>query len=395
MARRRYQQGCLFVRGKKRKVWVLRYREDVMLPDGQVARVNRSEVLGPVADIPTRRIAQRLVESRLRAINQGIYRPKTTLTFREFVETQWQPNLFPTFKRSTSRGYAYLFRKYLFPTFGDCKLAEITRQMVQAFVAQLGQRLAPKSVSLAKNALSKVFTTAIEWGYVQENPTTGVRLPAQIVQHERTVLTPEQVRKLTAELEEPFKSMVLIAVLTGLRRGELFALRWGAVDFERKLINVRESVYEGHFNAPKTRSSVRKIPVGEALEGIFLRLRGKNVAASDLVFASQKGTPLRPENALKRVIHPTCVRLGLPKVGWHDLRHTSATLLHEHEPLRVTQAILGHSDLQTTLGYTHVLPGWQREAMKRLEREILFPNVPKSENEPERRDSELVGASRS
>jgi integrase len=105
--------------------------------------------------------------------------------------------------------------------------------------------------------------------------------------------------------------------------------------------------------------------------------------ADALVFASRKGTPLRPENVLKRVIHPTCERLELPKVGWHDLRHTSATLLHEHEPLRVAQAILGHSDLQTTLGYTHVLPGWQREAMNRLEREIVFPNVPKSQVEPE------------
>ena len=65
--------------------------------------------------------------------------------------------------------------------------------------------------------------------------------------------------------------------------------------------------------------------------------------------------------------------------------------MHEHEPLRVTQAILGHSDLQTTLGYTHVLPGWQRDAMKRLEREILFPNVPISEKESEKRDSELIG----
>jgi hypothetical protein len=90
---------------------VLRYREDVMLPNGQIARVNRSEILGPLADIPTRRIAQRLVESRLRAINQRIYRPKTTMTFRDFVETQWKPNLLPTFKLSTTRGYVYLLRK--------------------------------------------------------------------------------------------------------------------------------------------------------------------------------------------------------------------------------------------------------------------------------------------
>ncbi len=327
----------------------------------------------------------------MRAINQGVYRPKTTLTFRQFVETQLQPTLFPTFKRSTSRGYAYLLRKYLFPYFGDHNLTEINRQMVQAFVAQLGQKLAPKSVSLAKNLVSKVFTTAMEWGYVQENPATHVRISAQYVQRERTALNPEQIHLLTDALPEPCKSMALIAVLTGLRRGELFALRWGAIDFERKLISVRESVYEGQFNVPKTRSSVRKIAMGEGLEAILIRLREKSATASDLVFTSQKGTALRPENILKRIIHPNCEKLGLPKVGWHDLRHTSATLLHEHEPLRVAQAILGHSDLQTTLGYTHVLPGWQREAMIGLERGILFPNVPKSEKHTEEQDSELIG----
>ena len=95
---------------------------------------------------------------------------------------------------------------------------------------------------------------------------------------------------------------------------------------------------------------------------------------------------MRPENVLKRVIHPACKRHQLPRVGWHDLRHTSATLLHEHESLRVAQAILGHSDLQTTLAYTHVLPGRQREAIQRLENEILFPSVPKSEEKAESRN---------
>ena len=104
----------------------------------KVAR-RRSEILGPLVDIPTRRIAQRLVELRLRAINQGVYRPKTILTFRQFVETQLQPSIFPTFKRSTSRGYTYLLRKYLFPYFGDHNLTEINRQMVQAFVTQLAR----------------------------------------------------------------------------------------------------------------------------------------------------------------------------------------------------------------------------------------------------------------
>lgn len=378
MARRRYQQGCLFIRGKKRKVWVLRYREDVMLPDGQIARVNRSLILGSLAEIPNRRVAQRLVEAKLRPINLGVYRPKTAMTFREFVETQWNPNMFPTFKLSTRRGYFYQLRKYLIPFFGDHNLAEINRQMIQGFVAQMGKQLAPKTVCLAKNLLSKIFSTAIGWGYLEQNPVTGVRLPALIVQRERKALTPEEVRKLISALPEPCKSMALIAVLTGLRRGELFALRWNAVDFEQKSVRVRESVYEGQFTTPKTRSSVRSIAMGEALEKAFSMLRPQNAALNDLVFVSQKKTPLRPENVLKRIIHPACERLGLPKVGWHDLRHTSATLLHQHEPLRVTQAILGHSDLQTTLGYTHVLPGWQREAMKRLENEILFSNVPKS-----------------
>lgn len=292
------------------------------------------------------------------------------------METQWQPNLFPTFKHSTCRGYTYLHRKHLLPYFGEFKLSEVTRQMVQTFVAQIGQRLAPKSIALATNCLSKVFSTAIEWGYVEQNPATGVRLPARISKREPTALTPEQIRQLIDELQEPRKSMVLIAVLTGLRRGELFALRWSAVEFERKLIHVRESVYDGHFSSPKTRSSFRNIPMSEALEQIFLRLKGMNATPNELVFASRKGTPLRPENVLKRIIHPVCERLGLAKVGWHDLRHTSATLLHQHEPLRVAQAILGHSDLQTTLGYTHVLPGSQREAMKRLEDAVLFLNVP-------------------
>ena len=107
-------------------------------------------------------------------------------------------------------------------------------------------------------------------------------------------------------LQPTYKSMVLIATLTGLRRGELFALRWGTLDFERRMIHVRESVYEGHFSTPKTRSSIRNIAMSEVLAGMFGNLRPKDATANDLVFVSRVGTPLRSENILKRIIHPVC-----------------------------------------------------------------------------------------
>jgi integrase len=171
--------------------------------------------------------------------------------------------------------------------------------------------------------------------------------------------------------------------------------RVGIVSASTDLCHARESVYESHFSTPETRSSIRNIAMSEVLAGMFGNLRPKDATANDLVIVSRVATPLRSENILNRVIHPACECLRLPRVCWHTLRHTSATLLHEHERLRVAQAILRHSDSQITLGYTQVLPGWERDAMNRLEDVVLFPNIPKSQKEPEGRDSEPVGASRS
>ena len=100
--------------------------------------------------------------------------------------------------------------------------------------------------------------------------------------------------------------MVLVAALTGLRRGELFALRWGAVDLEKGVLEVRESVYAGQFSTPKTRSSVRRIPLSSPLVALLRDRKARTVSPGpgDLVFISRKGTPLRPDNVLKRVIHP-------------------------------------------------------------------------------------------
>jgi len=98
MARSQYQSGCLFVRGKRRKVWVARWREEVILADGSAGRVMRSVVLGPVVEIGGRREARRLLDAHLNPINQGQYRPEATMLFSKFVTECFEPGVLPTLK---------------------------------------------------------------------------------------------------------------------------------------------------------------------------------------------------------------------------------------------------------------------------------------------------------
>jgi integrase len=116
-------------------------------------------------------------------------------------------------------------------------------------------------------------------------------------------------------------------------------------------------------------------PVREAFLAQRSALTGAE--AETLGFTCRTGTPLNPKNLLRRVLQPTCRKLGLPVVGWHSFRHTHATLLGEvGESLRTAQAILGHSDLKTTLNvYTHAIPESQKRAVVKVAG-LLFPNVP-------------------
>ena len=116
MARRRFQSGWLFKSGRRRKVWVGRWREDALLPDGTIGEIHRSAVLGLVADIPTRREAQLLLDAKLLPVNQGTARPEAFVAFGAFVEQQWKTLVFPTFKASTQHGYQTVLNVHVLST---------------------------------------------------------------------------------------------------------------------------------------------------------------------------------------------------------------------------------------------------------------------------------------
>jgi len=374
VARSRYQNGSVSIRGERRKVWVARWREDVLLPNGKPSRIRRAEVLGAVAQF-SKREALNLLAAKLRPLNLGLHKPQSSLTLEEFIRQEWEVNMSPLLKPTSARYYGIQLRCHILPQLGSRRLCDFTRAETQAFLtAKRKQGLSGSTVHGIRAALSKVLQTAVDWGYLSSNPARGLIVGDRNPKKETAYLSPDQVRLLASSLSEPCRTIVLLLALTGLRIGELLALRWKHLDFPAGVIRVRETVYEGQFGSPKTRSSRRDLPMSGAARELLLGAR-RTGGDQDLVFTSRAGTPINPKNLASRELRPTCRRLKVPVVGWHSFRHTHGTLLTEvGESIKTTQAILGHSDLETTLNiYSHAIPESQRRAMEGVA-EILDPN---------------------
>jgi integrase len=150
----------------------------------------------------------------------------------------------------------------------------------------------------------------MKWGHIKENPARGVDLPALRCVRPKWALTTSQAAALLADLPVLPRTMVGLAILSGLRRGELFALRWKDIDEQKQLLTVREAVYDSTFSAPKTAAGLRQIPLSELARLLIAEWRAMatNVEPGALVFATSQGTPILPNNVVRRSIVPACKR---------------------------------------------------------------------------------------
>jgi integrase len=375
MARHRYQDGCVFQRGIRRRVWVGRWREARRGKEGRLQSVLRSEVLGLVVEIPTKREAKRQLQRQLQRINEGGGQIESQMHFSDFVEKYWTPSILPTYRLSTQGQCQMALENHLVPAFGQRRLCDLTRFEVQNFFGKLLKKLSPDTVHGIHRFLRKILADAVEWKYIPENPAKGIKLPPGR-RREPPFIEPAQFRDLLIALAEPARTMVLLAMMTSMRIEEILGLRWGRVDLERGVLRVVETCYRGHFSTVKSRQSERQVPLSSILLAALLQRRSRvKPSPTELVFATRDGNPLSDGNLLKRAIYPACDRLGMPRLSWHALRHLHGTLLSQlGVPVAVAQAQLGHADPRITLSiYTHVIPGAQRQAVEQLERH-LFPN---------------------
>jgi len=174
------------------------------------------------------------------------------------------------------------------------------------------------------------------------------------------VLSLEQAARLLGQLPPLPKTMVGVALLTGLRRGELFGLRWQDVDLIEKVVSIEQAVYEGRFGPPKTRAGERRLPLSDPAHALLVSWRaGRRLSKGELVFPTRTGKPISPNNVLRRWVFPACETLGLPRATWLTFRRTYASWSHDlGVPTKVTAELMGHARVDVTLSaYTQTLAG--------------------------------------
>jgi integrase len=370
--RKRFQTGQLYKRGKRRKVWYGRWYENALQADGTVRQIRRAVILGTVADIPTKREAQTRLDEFIKPVNQGTSRPGAFVTVQTFIDTQWTPLVFPTFKRSTQHGYKTVLAKHVLPEWKDWRLRDIDRLAIQRWVAdKFRQQTGWQSVRNAWVLLSGILESAVEYGYLEANPARGIKFPPKARKAKPAMIAGDSLSKLLKQLDQPYRTMVQIIAATGLRVGELLALRWGALDLDIGTLAVRESVYEGQHQGPKTERARRTIPLGSHAVAALTAQRERTPKhdAEDLVFANRKGLPFRESKLLTRVLQPAAEAAGLGRVTWHQFRHIHSSLLNDLKvPAKIAQEQLGHASISTTLGiYTHVVDASHRSAVEAVE----------------------------
>jgi integrase len=377
--RRQYGSGCLLKRGRG---WAIRWRELEIAPDGTQRKVQRYEALG---DVTRKQAADEL--ARCVAAGSNPSKPARSRVAFRTLAAEWQAHVLPMYKHSTQKNHRHILEKHLLPRFGDMAIVNVTRQEVQAYVAHLvSNGYAPKTTDHIHDVLSAILRTVVKWGHLPDNPAHGVDLPTLTNVRPKWALTIAQASALIEALPSMPKTMVGVALLSGLRRGELFALRWRDLDEQRQCLIVREAVYEGRFGTPKTAAGVRQIPLSEAAMNLIVEwgTHAKRREPEALMFSTWSGKPISPNNVVRRWIVPACDGLGIARVTWLTLRRTYSSWAHEKGvPGKVIAQLMGHAKVDTTLNvYTQVIDGSLRRAADTVGSE-LFTIVHKPEGAAE------------
>lgn len=342
--------------GTVRKFWMIDI--DYEYPDGRRERVRK------VSPAQTRRAAEQYERDLRQALVDGSFGRKEAEPpplFAAFAEEFLNKYAATNNKPSEVQSKSSVLRVHLMPVFEKKRLDEIKLRDIEAYKANKYKAgLAPKSINNHLTVLRRLLAVAVEWEKLDFVPAVKwMKVPDP----EFDFLTFEEAERLIAGADGLWAPMITVALKTGLRLGELLALRWDDVDLVVGRLMVRRAAARGLIGTPKSGRS-REIPLSmDALRA----LKAHRHLKGDLVFSDEKGQ-LLVKTATKWPLWRACKRAGLRRIGWHVLRHSFAShLVMRSAPIKAVQELLGHATIEMTMRYSHLSPDVRRDAVRLLD----------------------------
>lgn len=295
-------------------------------------------------------------------VNPKVAPASTAPIFRDFAKQFLEVYAETNNKPSEVHSKRTILRVHLNPFFGDMRLDEIEVEHIETYKAKkLRGKRAPKTVNNHLTVLHRLFAVACEWKKLAHAPAIKwLKAP----EPEFDFLTFAEADALIANAVPAARPLIVTAVRTGLRLGELLALRWDDVDLQAGRIVVRRSVTRGVVGTPKS-GRKREVPLSQQA---LVELRAhREVTPGALVFPGERGAML-DKGKTKWKLWTSCKRAGLRRIGWHVLRHTFAShLAMRGAPLKAIQELLGHATIEMTMRYAHLSPDARREVVRLLD----------------------------
>jgi integrase len=308
-------------------------------------------------------------------VQQGAFTPPKDLPLFVEVADNWLASKEPNIRHNTYEQYKGHLENHLKPYFRRAQIHQLGFEAIEKFKNDsLKKGTTPPTLHKILVNLGAILAYAVKMRYIDFNPAAEVEKPKISSSHEVkeiVVLHPEEIQRLLTNAGD-LKSRVLFmaAVLTGMRQGELLGLKWGDIDWKNRQIHVRRTFNHRRFYKPKTKASRRRVDLAPHLVAALKewKLASYFKAENDLVFPDSEGKAQNHTMMLRHSFQPTLERAGLPRMRFHDLRHTYASMLiKQGENIKYIQAQLGHSSINMTMDvYGHLMDTVNQEAANRL-----------------------------
>jgi len=340
------------------KAWKTKNKEERFYIHYQV---DGQRVRKTLRGVRTRAEAVKVLNAEVSDAQRGkYYFQQKNIAFAEMADLYFEKYSRVNKKSWKTSDWVYLRR--LKPYFGKYLLSKICPEMIEEYKSErLSTGIKKCSVNREVSCLRKVFNVAIAWGYASSNPVRKVKLYSEKENIRERILMEDEEERLLAVSPSYLKSMIMVGLHTGMRKGEVFNLKWENVDFDRKQISIKVS----------KSNKERKIPINSVLFSLLYALKSQN-GQSEYVFTNPcTGMPYKD---IKRSFGTACEDAGIEGLRFHDLRHTFPTrLARRGVDLVIIKELMGHASIVTTQRYLHSQADVKLQAVESL---TLKPQKP-------------------